>query len=559
MLMLLKIRCQGCGSPLRVPERSSGMKARCPACKKIFVIPAPDQLIQDTFATWIYEDVESEYLNREERFGKLEEDQLAREKAYWSGQHPPAGKRSPSISEKTVTAHAAMPDGQAKASAPKSPPRPATKHAAMEPASHERVHTAASPALPSHDEKPSAPPDDSSAMPLEPVVATQPESQAQAGPIESSPAVAPTPIPPPAPAPAPAPAPEGREAAAPASGNPRHGSWRARLVPRNEPTKYQPVPRQPSEAADATATQPDAADGPQFPREPLDKNRPELLVKECRQSGTILAFDCRCLEHEGFRASMPMTCVFSGKRDVHHLLHRPLAFVDRSQAVVRSAQEIEGQFEQHVPIGSSVRDVMKSMVPIAHLPIPFNNPMPYFVHEGHRDNSLACSTHKQSTGGFMCEVLFPDGRMALEWLGRVNGLCGVEYGMLQQELALLSQDTWQSLPETARQRLVIWCKFQPRERFKLYLNDAEFGQRDYGLAGIVITDRRLVFHKFHHNSELDLSADCRLMVRNDGPFLAITAVAGDHRAKLAQIAQDDLSKLIDCVRGSRADVVIARD
>ena len=37
-----------------------------------------------------------------------------------------------------------------------------------------------------------------------------------------------------------------------------------------------------------------------------DESRPLLFVHEVSQNGVVLRFDCKWLEHAGFRASMPM-------------------------------------------------------------------------------------------------------------------------------------------------------------------------------------------------------------------------------------------------------------
>jgi len=41
-----------------VPETASGRKARCPQCRRVFLVPRPDELFEETISTWIEEDVE---------------------------------------------------------------------------------------------------------------------------------------------------------------------------------------------------------------------------------------------------------------------------------------------------------------------------------------------------------------------------------------------------------------------------------------------------------------------------------------------------------------------
>src|SRR5690606_32304305 len=55
--------------------------------------------------------------------------------------------------------------------------------------------------------------------------------------------------------------------------------------------------------------------------------QPRLIVRDCAQNGVVLAFEPRWLEHEGFGASMPMRCAFSGVSTRADLIARPMVFV----------------------------------------------------------------------------------------------------------------------------------------------------------------------------------------------------------------------------------------
>lgn len=98
------------------------------------------------------------------------------------------------------------------------------------------------------------------------------------------------------------------------------------------------------------------------------------------------------------------------------------------------------------------------------------------------------------------------------------------------------------LPEQVRQRVSVWCRFQTRERFQLYLNDAEMAQRDAGLAGIVITDRRLIYHKFHHNGQVDLASPGTLLMKKMEDCIQLYYEGWNmpgHRVKLIKLKHDD--------------------
>lgn len=275
----------------------------------------------------------------------------------------------------------------------------------------------------------------------------------------------------------------------------------------------------------------------------LHGRRPYVLVDRCSQDGVRFCFDASCLEHLGFRASMPIRGAFDSQTQRAQLLARPVAWIDRSGAAIRNPQDIELKYEQPVHEKSTPRELIAAMRLIEGLPRPFSLPMVYYVSAKDRSLSLPSQTHTRHDGGITCSITIACPTCALEWLARVNGVCGPEYELLEHELALLTSDTWRTLGDVCRQRLTSWCRFQPGERFALYLPDADFGQHDLGLAGIVLTDSRLVYHKFHRGGSVDLHDKATLLARVHGSLYEVLIDNDEGRHRVANLAPDDLARL----------------
>jgi hypothetical protein len=64
-------------------------------------------------------------------------------------------------------------------------------------------------------------------------------------------------------------------------------------------------------------------------------------------------------------------------------------------------------------------------------------------------------------------------------------------------------DQWQALPLAVRNRINQWYQAQPDETFIGYVSDADFAKAEAGTAGIVVTDKRLVYRKSVARVELD--------------------------------------------------------
>lgn len=303
-------------------------------------------------------------------------------------------------------------------------------------------------------------------------------------------------------------------------------------------------------------------EGPDYPQALfVTESAPHLVVRACTQDGVEMAFDSSFLDCDGFRMSMPVRCVYTGEADTSKLIARPLAFIDRSQAVFRSARDLERSREQRLRKHDAASSLLSRLRRIDGLPLPFSKPLPYYVAGESDKPALVCTTHQREDAGFTCVVLIPDGRYALDWLANVNGICGNEYAMLQRDIGELWTDAWSQLAEQCRQRIAVWCHFEAGEHFRTYLTDADFNRRDEGLAGMVVTDRRLVYCKYHHRGEVRFTDGVTLLVREDVLVSRVYAVTPTGRTRLVKLHLADTPRFLDAVdqvRGVKLKVEAAK-
>jgi predicted Zn finger-like uncharacterized protein len=331
----------------------------------------------------------------------------------------------------------------------------------------------------------------------------------------------------------------------------------------NTPTRPKPKPAQDEDQAPPSKvrrqatqvkrpTRPKAShddepdkDNDQYPDElHASRRQPHLVVRRADHLGVLFAFDARCLKYEGFRAAMPMRCVFSSNADHGSLIARPLVFIDRSLAGKVSLDKVIASHENCVLGDLTSRQIIKAMGRIESLPHPFDLPMPFSVGNKFAHLYVHCQTHDRSDGGITCEVLIPDSMCALEWLARVNGVCGKAYEMLERGVAMLHGQVWRQLSDRTRLRIVSWCKLHPREELRLYIADADFGRSDEGLAGLVVTDQRVVYCKYHHRGQVRRNTpNAAVLSKSDTKFANLTLVVGTNRSRMVKIHQSDIEPL----------------
>ena len=271
--------------------------------------------------------------------------------------------------------------------------------------------------------------------------------------------------------------------------------------------------------------------------------KPYLLVTRCTQSGVELTFNSRFLMHEGFRLSMPLACAFTGDTDRAKLVARPLAFLDQARGDLRNAYDVEAGREAKLTQKITGKEMLTRMGIIDQMPEPFRYPFPYYVRTDHSNQSLKCTTSRKGDGPTLAHVMVPDGHVALRWLRHVNGVCGKEYELLTRDVAHLWQDEWTGLDEQVRHRLEAWAHFLDGEKFRYFINDADMPKKDEGLAGVVLTDRRLIYKKFHRQGHVEFGTNAQLIIRPDGTMAGLRVKTQDGTFKCARFHFDDLQKL----------------
>jgi hypothetical protein len=277
--------------------------------------------------------------------------------------------------------------------------------------------------------------------------------------------------------------------------------------------------------------------------------QPYLIVTQCTQSGVELSFDSRFLMHDGFRLSMPLACVYTGDAERSHLIAKPLAFLDQARGgELRNAYDVESGREAKLSQTQTGKEMLARMGVIEQFPEPFRYPFPYYVRTDHSNQSLKCYTTRSGEGPTVAHVVIPDGHLALRWLRHVNGVCGKEYDLLSRDVAHLWQGEWIGMDEQVRRRIDVWAHFLSGEKFRYFINDADMPKKDEGLAGVVLTDRRLIYKKFHRQGQVEFGTNAQLIIRPDGTMAGLRVKTEEGTFKCARFHFDDLQKLKEAAR-----------
>jgi hypothetical protein len=279
-----------------------------------------------------------------------------------------------------------------------------------------------------------------------------------------------------------------------------------------------------------------------------------LHVKRVKDGTVLIEFASQLLEIPAFRSSIPMRCLKSGESDPSKLIARPLAWIDRLRGEPTTAREFSDVYARQVPLGLDERQFVDSLFPIDQLPMPFNLQMPYYLSAAH-DKSVEIPSRVIHTDyGVGCEILMPLSAVVMEWVGRVNGICGPEFVEMQRAVMVRQSQAWLALPDRVRQRLSGWFGWRPDERFLIFLPDSDFARADEGLAGLVLSSKRLVYCKYRAKGQHDLTKKATLIFEWQDSFCQLILEKDGERCEMVRLRRETVQALRLLLEGVQTEI-----
>lgn len=307
-----------------------------------------------------------------------------------------------------------------------------------------------------------------------------------------------------------------------------------------------PVSHPAAERPDAPPASDPAAEPGEYPDNPCrPPARPYLVVRKVEPHGVHFAFDVRWLRDRRFQVSIPKRCAYSG--ETKKLTARPVVAKNRTADTTTRARAVEMHYEQDVGAKYSPFTLIDAIARLEGVKAPFDLPLIYYAADGHTNNALDCWATHQDDGTEIVEVQIPHGEVALKWLERINGFCDPACEKLKADIDGLGSNAWLAVPEKIRQRLEAWCRFERGEKFLIYLRDADMTSSDAGLGGIVVTDRRLLYHKYRQSLSTSLNQEATLHVRTDDRVARLTLEAHGRMTKAGKVARGDVNALVEAL------------
>jgi len=253
-------------------------------------------------------------------------------------------------------------------------------------------------------------------------------------------------------------------------------------------------------------------------------DRPQAIFDEAGQMrivaadrrGVLLEFPADFLRVPAFRASIPRRCVHCTART--HLSAHLVIYTPRLRdSISLEAEHAAGKLSiRQDKLGNFQGvELLEQLPEVPNVPAPGHLPMPYWVCDMCRGAGCISGRIRVNTdtGKGFCRLYFRNLRMAMGFFANACGTSGAEYRKLATYHERAEQDPWDAMPTVVRNRVEQWFRRREGERFLAYVPDRSFVRTEDGMNGLVISDRRLVYHHPPRHQELPVGKELAVHIR----------------------------------------------
>lgn len=231
-----------------------------------------------------------------------------------------------------------------------------------------------------------------------------------------------------------------------------------------------------------------------------------LRVVTIEPNGVLLEFPAARLLDASFRAAFPRRCLSCGAQ-VHLRAHMIIFAARLTDSFSLEAEHSAGALalSNDEVRGLSNEEVLSRLPRIPNVPPPADLPMPYWVCDMCSCSGAGLLSGQFQPGGAdekgLCRLWVGSMHRALEVMGAAGAEGTPDYARLKERVESTAENPWDLLPSVIRHRLEQWFHPESHERFLAYVPDRDHARTEDGMAGVVITDRRLIYHTHARHRE----------------------------------------------------------
>ena len=316
-------------------------------------------------------------------------------------------------------------------------------------------------------------------------------------------------------------------------------SW---LSDEEEPEATQDMPQGEALAEKAPAAAPEEAPLPE-PRQPKKGNIRVVKIER----GVLFEFPVSRLLDPEFRSAFPRQCLSCESRAhlrahvviyAGQLVQDSISMEDEHSAgtLVLSNEEVRGLSDE---------EILDRLSRVPNVPHPADLPMPYWVCDmcsGTGQVSGQIQVNPE-TGKGWCRLFIRNVHRSLEFMVNAGGEGAEGYDMLKERVEQTAEHPWDNLSEVVQHRIQQW--FQPKggEQFIAYVPDRDHVRTEDGVAGVLISSRRLIYHNPRRHWEMSVEDPVELQTFTGGGRGSVSISTPSWSIRQMSVDRDGLTRM----------------
>lgn len=244
-----------------------------------------------------------------------------------------------------------------------------------------------------------------------------------------------------------------------------------------------------------------------------------LRLVQVERGGVQMEFPASRLLDPTFRCAMPRKCLKCSTKS-HLYAHVIIYSGHMTDSISLEAEHSAGALilSDQEARTLAAEELLARLPKVPNVPPPANEPMPYWLCDMCSAAGVISGqiTVNPATGQGTCRLKVNNVRQAQEFLIATGGTGADGYDELERLLSQMVENPWESVPLAVQHRLEQWFKPESEERFLAYVPDRDHARTEDGMCGVVVSDRRVVYHTELRHREMRVGTAIQITVSSHG-------------------------------------------
>ena len=228
----------------------------------------------------------------------------------------------------------------------------------------------------------------------------------------------------------------------------------------------------------------------------------EIRLVKLHKQRVLFEFPTRRLRETAFRCAMPRLCLQCGTR-AHLHAHVVIFSGQMVDSVSLEAEHSAGAMELSEEEVRHLDDeeLLEKLPHLPGLPSPADLPMPYWLCDMCSSSGVISAQilGNPATDESRCRLLIRNMRRAAEFMVGAGGEGTGGYAKLMRRIEATTETPWDQVPLVVQHRIDQWYHPGSQESFLAYVPDRDHVRTEDGMAGLVLSNCRLIYHtKLRH-------------------------------------------------------------